>query len=52
MSKENARAEKFESFVLMPDELDTAFLKWWDSIQAAHIVRVRHPYERQGYEEE
>ena len=52
MSKENARAEKLESFVLMPDELDTAFLKWWDSIPAAHIVRVRHPYERQGYEEE
>ena len=48
MSKENARAEKLQSFVLMPDELDTAFVKWWDSIPAAHIVRVRHPYERHG----
>ena len=26
MSKENVRAEKLESFVLMPDELDTAFV--------------------------
>ena len=23
-------------------------MKWWDSIPAAHIVRVRHPYERHG----
>ena len=47
-SKENATAEKLESFVLMPDELDTAFVKWWDSVPAAHIVRVRYPYERHG----
>ena len=48
MSKENTTAEKLESFVLMPDELDIAFVKWWDSVPAAHIVRVRYPYERHG----
>ena len=48
MAKDCVLDEKLESFVLMPDELDTAFAKWWDTLPASHVVRVRYPHERHG----
>ena len=47
-SKDSVISEKLESFVLMPDELDTAFVKWRELLPASHIVRVRYPHEHHG----
>ena len=46
--KEKVVADRLESFVVMPEQHDCAFSKWWETIPADHDVNVRYPYERHG----
>ena len=40
--------ERLKPFVVMPEEQDIAFSKWWDLIPFDHFVAVRYPHERHG----
>ena len=46
--KEKVVADRLESFVVMPEQQDCAFSKWWETIPADHDVNVRYSYERHG----
>ena len=48
MPKDKVVADRLEPFVVMPEELDCAFAKWWEEVPADHDIRVRYPYERHG----
>ena len=48
MPKEKVVAERLEPFVVMPEDQDCAFAKWWERIPADHDVHVRYLYERHG----
>ena len=48
MPKDKVVADRLEPFVVMPEELDCAFAKWWEEVPADHDVRVRYPYECHG----
>ena len=48
MPKEKVVAERLEPFVVMPENQDCAFAKWWEGLPADHDVNVRYPYERHG----
>jgi len=41
-------ADRLEAFVVMPEDQDCAFCKWWETIPADHDVDVRYPYGRHG----
>ena len=48
MKKSEVTKESLSNFVIMPDGIDIAFNKWWVSMDASALVRVRYPHERHG----
>ena len=48
MRKDKVEDERLKPFVVMPEEQDIAFCKWWDLIPFDHVVVVRYPHERHG----
>ena len=48
MKKSEVTKESLSNFVIMPDGIDIVFNKWWVSMDASALVRVRYPHERRG----
>ena len=46
--KEKVVADRLESFVVMPEQQNCAFSKWWETIPEDHDVNERYPYKCHG----
>ena len=48
MRKSEVEEKHLSEFILMPDEVDVSFLKWWRTISPSTLVEVRVPHQRHG----
>lgn len=48
MRKSEVEEQRLSEFILMPEEVDVSFLKWWRSISPSTLVEVRVPHQRHG----
>ena len=47
-TKREVDSEKLRPFVMMPEEIEVSFNKWWRTLPEDHEVDVRYPFERHG----
>ena len=48
VTKQEVKEKRLGEYVLMPEEFNEAFLKWWRSIDPLTKVKVRVPHARHG----
>lgn len=48
MTKTAVEEKKLSQFVIMPNSIDEAFIKWWRSLDQSVTVQVRYPYQHHG----
>ena len=48
MTKAEIEKERLDKYVIMPEMIDEAFIKWWRSLESSAIVQIRYPHERHG----
>lgn len=48
MTKAEIEKQRLSAYVLMPEMVETAFNKWWRSMEPSATIQVRFPHERHG----
>lgn len=48
MEKSEVEEKRLGEYIIMPDDVNSAFSAWWRSVSADTVVQVRFPHERHG----
>ena len=48
MEKSKVEEKRLGEYVIMPDDVNSAFSAWWRSVSADRVVPVRFPHELHG----